>query len=535
MRHDQDPGRSCHMKSWFRRLIGEPGDRERIAAAQTPKEIPDLLPFAFGATGESRAAAIRALHALIQDASFRDLLLVEETTRHRGPYTREGYFAWFGFQPTMLPKLGKRAGEAASSVLGVASFHPNGHVREMAVRGLDVLSNGKELPFLLIRMNDWVSQVRERAVEAAARRLRIEYAPWWLQALPLVLRLGKVGRSNHEDFVRHVMEFLKQPECRSALLGGLGVQDRIIRCTAFQLALELPEADWGDIASRASEDLDPAIRLMAARRIHVAHAIDPLRPLLMRLLCDPVMVVRREALTIIAERCPREAEAPLRQGLLDRHAAIRETSRFHLKGAGLDFAALGRAALAAQPSPGAIESLGEVGTPADASLVLPFVSHVRPKMRRAVLRALVALAGEAHTSVFLQALQDPSPGVSGQARKGLEARAMSLDPGALWEIFQRAGSAHARRNALLLLSRGPKWDVIPMLVEACGSASPEVARVGRDRVRRWVSQFNRTFVSAKKEQIEQLAKALKQHGQAVDPACREFLQMGLGKGHVGLP
>jgi hypothetical protein len=44
--------------------------------------------------------------------------------------------------------------------MALASFHPSGYVREEAIAHLAAVWDGTELPFLLIRVNDWVAPVR---------------------------------------------------------------------------------------------------------------------------------------------------------------------------------------------------------------------------------------------------------------------------------------------------------------------------------------------------------------------------------------
>src|SRR5690349_17721986 len=111
--------------------------------------VPDLL-FAFGETlAVDRAAAravARALIACVAAASPDVLLRLDEACRR---------IWWYSFDvdravgPRDVPRLVELADDAAR-IAGVLSFHPDGHVRENAVKELTALSDGRELPFLLI-------------------------------------------------------------------------------------------------------------------------------------------------------------------------------------------------------------------------------------------------------------------------------------------------------------------------------------------------------------------------------------------------
>src|SRR5579872_1118675 len=93
-----------------------------------------------------------------------------------------------------------------SSMLGYASFHRNGYVRHEAIRLLAQIEDGSELPFLLIRQNDWVQPIAGEARTAVESRLTEAYLPNFVKNFALVVRL--LGFSRHElaGEVRHVIE-----------------------------------------------------------------------------------------------------------------------------------------------------------------------------------------------------------------------------------------------------------------------------------------------------------------------------------------
>lgn len=53
--------------------------------------------------------------------------------------------------------------EAAAHLYGIASFNLNGYVREAALKYLQNLPPSEILPYILLRLNDWVPQVRDKA------------------------------------------------------------------------------------------------------------------------------------------------------------------------------------------------------------------------------------------------------------------------------------------------------------------------------------------------------------------------------------
>lgn len=49
-------------------------------------------------------------------------------------------------------------------LLGIASMNASGYVREAAIQSLEKLDNPKIIPYLLMRLNDWVPTIREKSL-----------------------------------------------------------------------------------------------------------------------------------------------------------------------------------------------------------------------------------------------------------------------------------------------------------------------------------------------------------------------------------
>jgi hypothetical protein len=110
----------------------------------------------------------------------------------------------------------------------MASFHQSGYVREAAINKLDQITSGTELSFLILRLNDWVSNVRDAAYGAIGSRLKPEYALHFFSNLTLVSRLQDAGRADHQALIQAINELFQGDECRSALLESLTSDDRSI-------------------------------------------------------------------------------------------------------------------------------------------------------------------------------------------------------------------------------------------------------------------------------------------------------------------
>lgn len=508
----------------WNRLVSEP-DRvdpfEMVRSFVESGDVADLtrvLPLALSPVPEvagEAAAAIDRYMAAVQPSA---LAALDEAVR----WISFGWGAppspWHSLSPRDVADLFE-TGLHGASVLGVASFHPNGRVREAAVKQLARLTDGSELPFLLIRLNDWAAPVRDTAYSQVKVRLTTAYAPHLVRNLRLVLRLEWCGRADHEALVDEVVQVLRDPDSRSALREGARSPDRWLRRTCNRLLLEHPGGDTREILERALGDEDAFIRHWAARQADRFLDGEPLRRVVGKLLRDPFVGTRREGLRMLVDRFPGDAEADLRRSLLDRHATIREIARVDLKQRGVkDFRGFYRSVVERARGPelrAALSGLGETGTTEDAALVERHLGNPVPGVRRAAVLALTRLAPEAALPGFLEALQDGNAGVSRAAMLALAGHASRAGAARLAAIAEESRYVHVRINTLSLLARLGKWEGIPWLIRAGSSEDPRVAQVARQHLLRWMQRFNRSSTHPTKAQLEWIAAELDRAGAAL--------------------
>lgn len=513
----------------WERLRGGRRDAEllsQIADAGEPAAVVDLTPFVLAERRQTARAAAAAVGGLLASVTPAELSRLDLTFRERSPYAGRYCLAWHELAPAHLNNL-ESFGEHSLALLGAASFHESGYVREEAVKRLGRTSSGAELPFLLIRANDWVRNVREAAQSAVYSRLHPGYAGGFVANLPLVARLEHTERSDHRQMVEAIENLLRSSPCRDALFGGFKSTDRLIRRRSFKLATDAAGADLPSLLGLALGDPDTVIRLWAARRAAAGLDGRTLDEFLSRMWDDRFMPVRREALRTFVGRLPGRAGEVLRRALLDPHVSMREESRYHLrKTDGLNVASFYRQALESADERAlysAVSGLGEAGSASDDRVLIPYALHPSARVRGAAIRALSRLNGDAHLSVFTSALQDEAPAVSRESRKALAGRAGVVGGESLWEIFSASPLRHVRRNVLHLFSRLGKWDSVYFLVRAACDSDAVVAQWSRLATERWLGQFNRRFTGPTREQLARLGDALGECGALLDENTRQRL------------
>ena len=449
---------------------------------------------------------------IISELSPLDLATLDQ--RVRESYSAYRYYNlqnWQSLRPADIARLAQS--KFATSLVGLASSHFSGYVREAAVAELALQRTGKELPFLLIRLNDWVSQVRNVAEQAVHARIEPAYAIHLLANISLVLRLRVCGRVE-KKFVDDICDLLKRAECKDVLLAGTTSKDKAVRRISFQLAAEAEPSTRAAIIRAAMTDPDAFARSWAARHFLPDVSPDELPSVVEPMLKDRFMPVRRDALWYAATKRPDIAKQPLRAAMLDNHVSMRETARQFLAVAEVKDAAEFYADALGSGSDkqhfAAICGLGETGRAADVPLVVPFLNSPLTKIHRAAAYAIGRLDLEGQLERLVGVLSDAKPSVSREALKALQSKVRYIPLADLENLFVTGADFHIRRNALTLILHTDKWKKVPLLLKACADKDARIAEQAAKASRAWLRNYNSSFAEPKLEDYQRISTALSQ-------------------------
>lgn len=303
---------------------------------------------------------------------------------------------WSRLQPKDIDGLARLP--HAWAALAMASLHPNGRVREAAVAALAGRedADGRELPYLLLRVHDSAAEVRAAAEAAIAARLTPARAPAWVDALPVLAALQRRRGRDHAPLIAAAEALLRSPEARPALRAGALSRDPAVRREVQRLAAAGERAD-PTIGRSGLHDADLAVRLHAYRNLLRLPAGRDRTNVLLGGLADatPVRELVLASMLAHGDDCAPER---LEASMLDRRSpAIRRSARDLLARGPQprDPAALYRRLVAAGDSSprlrGAILGLGETGDPDDIAALEPHLAHPHAHVRKAARQAIAAL------------------------------------------------------------------------------------------------------------------------------------------------
>lgn len=451
------------------------------------------------------------IHQIILELSPLDLAALDR--RVRESWTAYRFYNlqnWQALRPSDVDRLAQS--KFATSLVGLASFHSSGHVREAAVVELASRRTGKELPFLLIRLNDWVLQVRDAAATALRTRIEPPYAVHFLANISLVLRLRDCGRVE-KKFVDDICDLLKRAECKDVLRAGTTSKDKAVRRISFQLAAEAEPSTRAAIIRAAMTDPDAVARSWAARHLLPDVPLEELPGVVEPMLKDRFMPVRRDALWYAATKRPDIAKQSLRLALLDDHASMRETARQFLTVAAVEnvreFYSEAVKCGAPKTLSAAIRGIGETGCAADVSLLHSFLTSPLTKIRRAAVYSIGRLDVEGQMAQLVSRLSDTKPSVSREALKALQSKARNISMAELEQLFANGGAFYIRRNALTLISHAEKWKKLPALLKACADKHARIAEQARRALKDWSRNYNSSYAEPTRDDFDRISSALR--------------------------
>jgi len=338
-------------------------------------------------------------------------MAIDAAVRRASPDQVVSFDAWYRHQADWSGVT--RPHGWAFDALGTAALatcHGSGFVRERALRAVSAYREGVELPFLLLRLNDWIPQVRFVAGGALRQRLVAEYAAHWVKNLALLQRVALGQRAAHEWLTRALGRLLAQPECRPAVLDGLRTGARDVRRACVRLAAESGDPTLLLVAVR---DPDAYVSEKAAAGLCRTLEHDALQGVL-ALLRKGGPRSRCLALEAMCERFPTQAEPYVRSALMDRASSVRELARFVWTKHGFtgpthrDFY---RAQLAVAPRAlleTALRGLAETGTREDVASFVAHIDDPSAVVREAAILGLGRCDGENQIPHLVRAVLDPS-------------------------------------------------------------------------------------------------------------------------------
>jgi HEAT repeat protein len=143
-------------RSFWDRLLGKAEPPlwafEEIAASGEAQVIPSLLSFVLSPNANVQRAATEAIWRLFASVEGTDYVQLDDLSRSELCHESNAISTWRNLKPSEVQSLASVP--HGNLLVGLATFHNSGYVRAAAVQELSSVTDGSEIPFLLVRLND---------------------------------------------------------------------------------------------------------------------------------------------------------------------------------------------------------------------------------------------------------------------------------------------------------------------------------------------------------------------------------------------
>jgi HEAT repeat protein len=377
--------------------------------------------------------------------------------------------------------------------------HPNGFKRENAIRRLGMLGNPIALPKLIVRMNDWVPQVREVAKEALLNLMTSKNAEAFAESLPDLYHLNICSRDNHERFIDDVIRYLLEEENREFIRSAVFSPAPKVARIAVRLCFDYSLIDRAELVKKCLSHPDVLVRNIAAHHLREFSA-KPLDTLLKIAIRDPFMPIRREAFQIYLRNNPGLGQVIANTFLFDRHISIREIAISYLQKNGIDVKEIYAAILSDEnqtPSRKkySILGLGYLGASDKIQAILLNMDSKYPSIRKSVIQALEKLLAEEVKPLLITALNDQSPSVAKESSRLIAKLKLRFDSNEIIKTIDIQCNPHALSLIVRVMSKSNKWERLLFLLKTLSiivkNDVPYVEMI-RSELVKWDADFNRS-------------------------------------------
>jgi len=355
------------------------------------------------------------------------------------------------------------------AVLKFGTFMADGYYRQRCMEALGDAEGS--LPFILLRLNDWVGEIQESAFRLAKRRLEECGVSELFMALPVLEKVEGSGRRSdgHILQIKELTEkalaarFDQIAETALEEIHGYEIhvknalyrfvrQNKVLGRERMKYLLRLEKTGYGKML------------LILGIFAHYGYGQDEME----QYLSSGSAIVRYHALVFRYEN-EHNAWAGLEEMLFDRSKRIRDYAAYIIeKHTGKCILNEYRERMSVQPSREALLGIGEHGSEKDIGCIIPFLEAEEEVLVRAALEAYGRLAAESGSEFYWKFLCGSRPVLVRQAYRIIRKYRVHFGAEQVYQAFLKSRGKMAEKYFLELLLGEPSWERLPYLLMLYG-------------------------------------------------------------------
>lgn len=441
-------GELCQRRSWFNRRSKERKIQalKSISALGNPFTVPSIFQFVFSWNKElshETALTIHELMSKVKPAQWTQL------------YPSFQYIDVFKMQLRFLCQF---PDSLAVDLMGIASLNGNGHVRQEAIRELQKTISPRKIPYIMLRLGDWVPQVRERAESAFIECLKKGHAEAFMSYTYILDWMTRVERVDLSGIHDKIIDYLTSSTSKEYLMQALDHADKRVRLFSYKALLSKSPYE-PELIERGAKDPNQGIRRIIFQNIINLPGENPTKYLPV-FIQDSSAKISSSAMMAIPEGQWPDFRSIIFENMFSNSPSIRNTARFLLKRHGFSvFADEYRKRIESELiSPGILSGFAETGSKDDFVILKHYANHPKSKIRSATIAGLYRLDAEQTIPYLIEALRDSTARVR-RTSSNILCKYRRFDRDSVRRVL-RDGTSASKVSALKVLCDSSSWDAI---------------------------------------------------------------------------
>ncbi len=392
------------------------------------------------------------------------------------------------------------------NLLGISTFHPNGYFREKALRRLIKIDNPRVIPFVIIRLNDWVKIVQMVAKtyldNLMTKENILEYMPYF----DLLKHTEYYSRLENNEILSRVEEILKDKEVLEKLIPNIYKYNEFTKLYIYKSIKDC--GFYGDdyifelLLKEKSAYIQNKILYDMVQEVDDSFFEKNLEKL------KKCKANKVKQITIIRyyNQMGIKSMEELQWALVDKSLAVRDLGRIFLKKAGFDeFRDFYQNRIDNEIC---VIGLCEVATLEDYSLLYDKLYKHNISTSKTITKTLAKLDYTAFEEELYRNLQGDKLGLSKTAKEILVENFTKVDEEKVYEIYKNTDVDYIRKNTVILLMSLSKWKRISYILEFLSIEDEELSAIVNSEKLCWFGSFNRSYTKPTEADLRKLKKAL---------------------------
>ncbi|HEX6226393.1 MAG TPA: HEAT repeat domain-containing protein [Chryseolinea sp.] len=383
-------------------------------------------------------------------------------------------------------------------LLALSSLNHSGYVRQRAIEELAAVRHPMAIRFLIIRLSDWVKNVREVAGIAIGKYFQDEYREVFISELEHIEGLRNVGRvdltKEYQSILSHILEKKLATEPNQALT----VTDKA-RLIYLKKYVEKNSID-PQLTKSLISDRSFLIRIQILKHLNELNPSEQAR-IILALLNDKSSQVRLQTLYYLADNSIPYYDMILKL-TSDLSASIRDLARYLLKTRELNFREVYKGRIQNNDHKvGSILGLAEVGTTDDLDLLKTLIETQDKKTRLACLIGIQKLNVQQAKVFALKFFADEPNKIR---KRCIEILSRTWDKDVMLETERLYASTDPiqKKMILILYNNVGGWDVLGLFITATSENDIGVSELAWTFLQKWKDKALRLFTRPPKEAID---------------------------------